>query len=82
MEKNKPNPIAEVFSYAHDKKLIGLSVFFAVIAVLSGLLPYFAASYLAVSYTHLECWNGLKFSMTSFPQLYKKNTLHRNKENR
>ena len=23
MEKNKPNPIAEVFSYAHDKKLIG-----------------------------------------------------------
>ena len=22
MEKNKPNPIAEVFSYAHDKKLI------------------------------------------------------------
>ena len=41
MEKNKPNPIAEVFSYAHDKKLIGLSVFLAVIAVLSGLLPYF-----------------------------------------
>ena len=38
MEKNKPNPIAEVFSYAHDKKLIGLSVFLAVIAVLSGLL--------------------------------------------
>ena len=48
MEKNKPNPIAEVFSYAHDKKLIGLSVFLAVIAVLSGLLPYFAASYLVI----------------------------------
>lgn len=48
MEKNKPNPIAEVFSYAHDKKLIGFSIFLAVIAVLSGLLPYFAASYLVI----------------------------------
>ena len=48
MKKNKPNPIAEVFSYAHDKKLIGLSIFLAVIAVLSGLLPYFAASYLVI----------------------------------
>lgn len=28
------------------------------------------------------CWNGLKFSMTSFPQSYKKNIQHRNKENR
>ena len=37
-----------MFSYAHDKKLIGLSVFLAVIAVLSGLLPYFAASYLVI----------------------------------
>lgn len=27
-------------------------------------------------------WNGLKFSMTSFPQPYKKNIQHRNKENR
>lgn len=48
MEKNKPNPIAEVFSYAHDKKLIGVSVFLAVVAVLCGLLPYFAASYLVI----------------------------------
>lgn len=47
--KNKgANPIAEVFSYVNDKRLIGLSVFLAVIAVLSGLLPYFAASYLVI----------------------------------
>lgn len=48
MEKNKPNPIAEVFSYAHDKKLIGVSIFLAVVAVLCGLLPYFAAGYLVI----------------------------------
>ena len=46
MEKNKTNPIAEVFSYAHDKKLIGLSVFLAVIAVLRDYSHIFAASYL------------------------------------
>ncbi len=44
MKEAKRNPVAEVFTYAKDKKKAVFSVVFATISVFGGLIPYLSAA--------------------------------------
>lgn len=49
MDEKKQNAIGDVFKFAKDKKKIFFSVFFAIVSVFSGLVPYIAAARLLVA---------------------------------
>lgn len=48
MDEKKTNPIAEVFTYATDKKKVTFSIVFAIISVIGGLIPYFSSANLVI----------------------------------
>lgn len=48
MKQKKNNPIAEVFTYATDKKKVVFSILLAIISVFGGLIPYFSSANLVI----------------------------------